>query len=190
MISYRFPITGFRARCTKVIDAVTLVVTLDRGFNDESKRRIRLGGVNTPELRNRIMHAPACRDTGPDCICGAAEEREKAQAAKDFVAMALEAPYRELPGRSGWPLRIEFHKTSKGQERTTFGRYVADVYYKTHHNWVPGESVAGAERQWFCYACNTNTFTDGEEPMTMCEVHLNQQIIDEGHGVAFGKGGK
>jgi endonuclease YncB( thermonuclease family) len=58
----------WRGTVDRVIDGDTLWITLDRGFDDCSRRSIRLRGVDTSELRDRD---PA--------------ERERAALARDFL---------------------------------------------------------------------------------------------------------
>ena len=58
----------FNAICTHVVDGDTFDCTIDLGFHLTSLQRLRLHGVNTPELRS----------SNP-------EEREAAQKAKDYV---------------------------------------------------------------------------------------------------------
>lgn len=92
------------ANFVRAIDGDTIEVVLDRGFHDHSFKRLRLAGIDTPELRDK--------DTAV---------RAKAIEAKDFVTATLDS-YRE-----GFRLIVHTHKTRKGNERRTFGRYVADV---------------------------------------------------------------
>lgn len=72
----------YRARVTAVIDGDTLDVILDQGLHTHRTERLRLLGVNTPELR------------GPTRAAGLA--------AKAFVVSWLAEA-----GAGEWPVRIE-----------------------------------------------------------------------------------
>lgn len=52
----------------KVIDGDTVEITLDLGFNIHTKQKIRISGINTPELKSKVP-----------------EEKIKAEKAKDFA---------------------------------------------------------------------------------------------------------
>jgi len=95
----------YRAKLDRVIDGDTIDVIVDLGFDVTIKRRLRLKGVNTPELRSK----------DPD-------ERRNALAAKEYVETTL---YDN-------ELVIETFKTRSGKDRRTFGRYVADVFIDVH----------------------------------------------------------
>jgi len=88
-----------RARVLRVIDGDTIDVEIDCGFRTVRTERLRLLGVNAPELRAR---EPA--------------EREAAQLAKAHLMQRLPA----TPGR--WSVLI---RTSKAD---AFGRYLADIW--------------------------------------------------------------
>lgn len=78
--SYALKFKAFRqffiAKVVRIIDGDTIVVEVDRGFDDYSKKRLRLAGINTPEMR------------GPD--------KAKGQLAKEFVQQWFENASREL----------------------------------------------------------------------------------------------
>jgi endonuclease YncB( thermonuclease family) len=94
----------WRANFVRAIDGDTFDVVIDRGFGTYSKKRIRLAYVDTPELRAKSE-----------------EEREQAQAARSFVTASMAGALE------GFKLRIRTLKTRKGEERRTFGRYVAEI---------------------------------------------------------------
>lgn len=120
----------YKAMLKRVIDGDTIDVLVDLGFSITMEMRLRLADVDTPELRSQDE-----------------SERDKAQAAKKFV--------EDFIGEHGM-LVITTHKTAAGKERTTFGRYVADV-------WVvqPGSTALGADAHL---------------------VLLNSAIVEAGHG--------
>jgi micrococcal nuclease len=91
----------YKALLKRVVDGDTIDVYIDLGFSVTIERRLRLADVDTPELR--------AKDEA---------ERERAQDAKKFV--------EEFIGNC--PLLVVTQKTKAGKERTTFGRYVAEVY--------------------------------------------------------------
>jgi len=99
----------YRAELVRVIDGDTIDVIIDLGFgimfgNERAPRRLRLAGIDTPELRSKDEAA-----------------RAAAQTAKQFVIDTLSRAFTST-------LRIETIKTRKGVERQTFGRYVAKVW--------------------------------------------------------------
>lgn len=95
---YRNIINGstyiYNAVVMRVIDGDTIDVLVDLGFRICHQQRLRLLGINAPE-----MHG---------------EEREKAQAAKDYLS--------KLTGKN---IRIETQKAD------SFGRYLAYVWFET-----------------------------------------------------------
>jgi micrococcal nuclease len=110
----------YAAEAVRVIDGDTIDVILDFGFSLKQKMRLRLSGIDTPELNSKDE-----------------EERERAQHARSFVWNCLEASpeavevSRTLIVRSR-ELVVKTIKTRAGKERQTFGRYVAEVYFKTN----------------------------------------------------------
>ena len=64
----------YRARVTRVVDGDTIDVVIDRGFGDYLRTRVRLLGVDTPELRPRRKPLEERQ-----------REREAAIKAKDWV---------------------------------------------------------------------------------------------------------
>lgn len=93
-----YPLFTYQARAIKVIDGDTIDVILDVGFRATRTERLRLLGVNSPE-----MHGPT-HDAG--------------QAAKDFTIKMLTewGAFDE-----GWPLIVTTQKSD------VFGRYLALV---------------------------------------------------------------
>jgi micrococcal nuclease len=94
----------YSAHMVRAVDGDTIDVILDLGFgimfgNGASPQRLRIADIDTPELNSKDE-----------------DERERAQAAQAFVK-----------GFEGTQIRVQTRKTSKGKERQTFGRYVADV---------------------------------------------------------------
>lgn len=92
----------YPARCTKIIDGDTIDVTLDLGLRMTSTQRIRLLGVNCPEL-----HATD-RDV-----------REAALAAESFTQNVIGDWQKNRP--EAFPLLITTAKSD------SFGRWLADV---------------------------------------------------------------
>jgi len=101
---YPFLTETFRGRCVRVVDGDTIDVVLDAGFRTTRTERLRLLGVDTPELRSAD-----------------ATKRQGAQAAKDKVAGWLLR--QALLSGSMWPLKIRTVKAD------SFGRYLADVWW-------------------------------------------------------------
>lgn len=91
----------YRAYCTRVIDGDTIEVILDRGYNNYQTERLRLHGIDTPELRPR-KGTPEER----------AEEKERAEAAKFRVAALV--------------LGREF--VIRSEKSGSFGRWLATVF--------------------------------------------------------------
>ena len=97
------PFSGrYRARCTHVVDGDTIDVTVDLGFHLTATMRLRLWGVNTPEMHDK--------DPGI---------RKKAAEAKEYTLLCM-------PPHKGeeWPLSIETLK-----DPDVFGRWLAKVWY-------------------------------------------------------------
>jgi len=105
----------YRAQLVKVIDGDTIDVVLDLGFKLSYGIRLRLRGIDTPEMR---AADPA--------------ERERAQKAKDVITELL----------TDKDLTVITSLTAKGDERRTFGRYVADVFFRTKEDFSQPTSVA------------------------------------------------
>jgi micrococcal nuclease len=86
------------ARSKGVVDGDTLDLTIDKGMGDYSDIRVRVLGIDTPEMRG--------------------EEREEGQQAKRVVQKWIED---HCSGMEKWPLLIETYKAD------SFGRYLARV---------------------------------------------------------------
>lgn len=105
----------FRARSLKVVDGDTLDVEIDAGFRNRRTERLRLIGVNTPELKGST--------------------REAGLAAKDYVSKWLyTALVQGWQGTGGstvmeWPLVIQTYLDKDGAVHDdSFGRYLVDVW--------------------------------------------------------------
>jgi endonuclease YncB( thermonuclease family) len=114
----------YRARAARVIDGDTLDVELDQGLHTYRLERLRLLGVNTPEL-----HA-----SDPAVRAQAAE-------AKAFVERWLEVHAHGSDAVTGWPLLLI---TSKSD---AFGRWLADVYCAQDHS-LTAELLAAGYPPW------------------------------------------
>ena len=90
----------YRARALHVVDGDTLDIELDQGLHAYRMERLRLLGVNTPELKGAT--------------------REAGLAAKGYVAAWLEAAH--VDPANEWPLVLQ---TARGD---AFGRYLAYVW--------------------------------------------------------------
>lgn len=106
----------YAAKCVEVIDGDTIDVLIDFGFKLRQEMRLRLADINTPELRSKDE-----------------TEREKAQLAKEYVQALLLNKKADSLGPAA-ELRLKMRKTRKGEERRTFGRYVAEVYFLNDDN--------------------------------------------------------
>lgn len=91
-------IWAYRARVERVVDGDTLQIVIDQGLNTHRAERIRLLGVNTPEMR------------GPS--------RPAGLAAAGYVTSWLGL----VPADDEWPLIVQ---TAKGD---AFGRWLARVW--------------------------------------------------------------
>lgn len=89
---------AYRARLERVIDGDTLDVTIDQGLHTHRTERVRLLGVNTPEVK------------GPT--------RPAGLAAAGYVTSWL----GQVPADDEWPLIVQ---TAKGD---AFGRWLARVW--------------------------------------------------------------
>lgn len=109
----------YAATAVRVVDGDTIDVILDFGFSLKQKMRLRLAHINTPELRSKDE-----------------EEREKAQAAKQFVMDKVFSATGDPDDPGSVPLIVKTLKTRAGKERQTFGRYVAEVYFQEGDSWL------------------------------------------------------
>ena len=92
---------GYRGYAHRVIDGDTMEVDLDLGFHLMHRVKVRLLGVNTPEL-----------DVKDE------ELRRRAVMAKTY----LEELVKDAP------LRVRTYKTLSDNYKQTFARYVADIW--------------------------------------------------------------
>lgn len=90
----------YRARCIRVIDGDTAELDIDLGFNLTARHRVRVLGIDTPEMN----------DADPVV-------RSRARLAKETLTGLLSTPAEHGP----WPLVI---KTEKAD---SFGRYLATI---------------------------------------------------------------
>lgn len=106
MEPYPFTPPSFRAQCLRVIDGDTVDLFLDTGFYGYKRLRIRLAGIDTPELNSKDP-----------------EQRELAQKAKQWMIDKLQ-PGPGSPG-SEWTLRVVTYK-----DPDSFGRWLGDIYVR------------------------------------------------------------
>jgi endonuclease YncB( thermonuclease family) len=99
---YQFPGGSYRARHRRVIDGDTLDLTFDVGFHVQALVRVRLLGIDTPELN---AEDPT--------------ERARAVQARDYVHAILDQLTDE------WPLRVDGLK----KDTDHFGRWLARVHW-------------------------------------------------------------
>lgn len=88
---------------SRVVDGDTYDIIVDLGFNIAHKIRVRLLGVDTPEVYG-IKHDDP--------------EYKRGVAASDFVKQRL---------RDGTPVTLRTVKDKKGK----YGRYLAEVFYRS-----------------------------------------------------------
>ncbi len=112
----------YDARCVRVVDGDTMDLDVDLGFYVTHRIRVRLLGIDTPELRSSD---PSERDRARDASLVAANWLARGELISD--------------GRGGWrpldvsrPLVVETEKTGK------FGRWLARI-------WREGDDVDLAE---------------------------------------------
>lgn len=102
----------YRARCSRVVDGDTIDVIIDQGFRQWRTERLRLLGVDTPEMRGA--------------------ERPAGIAAKEYVE-------EWVKGFGDWPLKIRTEKSdSFGRYLATVwrqsdGRCLQDDLWATGH---------------------------------------------------------
>lgn len=100
-MGFEFPKTAFRAQCTNVVDGDTIDVYIDQGRRNFSQDRIRLIGIDTPELKAKD---PA--------------QRAGAKAAKEQMIKWCQP----APISSTWPLLVTLEK-----DPDNFGRWLATL---------------------------------------------------------------
>jgi len=92
---------GYKAHVIDVYDGDTITVNIDLGLGISAmSQKIRLFGIDTPELRGRSA------------------KPLRAKAAKSFLLDLV--LFRDVV--------LKTHKTKKGREKKTFERWLADVY--------------------------------------------------------------
>lgn len=87
----------YQAQVDRIVDGDTIDVVIDQGFHNITKQRLRLAGINTPEVRGI--------------------EKVEGIAAADFVTAWVE----EVEGQHleyEWPFMVETGKTGK------YGRWI------------------------------------------------------------------
>ncbi len=99
-----------RARLTRVIDGDTIQVTVDLGYYMYAEHRVRLLGLNTPELND---HDPAVR--------------ARARAATQYTTAWLNE-HGAHASRPDWPLAMRTEKAD------AFGRFLADIECDEGHS--------------------------------------------------------
>lgn len=107
----------YRSRVFHIVDGDTMDLIVDLGMYTTREIRIRLFGVDTPEVR------------GP--------EREEGLLATKFVVDWIERA-QEDPDE-GWPLVIDTHMDSKGK----YGRWLATIYDKSGYSLADALLAAG-----------------------------------------------
>lgn len=94
-----------RARIDRVVDGDTIDVWIDLGFRMQTHQRLRLAGIDTPEMRAKTE-----------------SERDRARAATDFVVKWAHVTPIDLADDSEFPLAVRTEKTGK------YGRWIAHVW--------------------------------------------------------------
>lgn len=107
----------FQARPVNVTDGDTITLDIDTGFHTTHRERIRLLGINCPELHSADP-----------------EERRAAQSARSYTVAWLDAATTNSTAE--WPLTIETAKAD------SFGRYLAKVWRSDRPNDLSAELVA------------------------------------------------
>ncbi len=99
-----------RARATRVIDGDTVDVVIDLGFYINAAHRLRLLGLDTPELHDRDP-----------------EMRARAEAAKSYTADWLDEHVAHA-SEADWPYSVRTEKSD------VFGRFLAYVECGQEHS--------------------------------------------------------
>jgi len=89
----------YRGEVTRVVDGDTVDIVFDLGLNNFTKRRIRLYGIDTPEIFGLRKES---------------EEYQRGMEAKEFVS-------ERVLGKRVW---VKTHKDRTGK----YGRYLADIF--------------------------------------------------------------
>lgn len=112
----------YRAKPIRAIDGDTVELLVDHGMHIHSTQRVRLQGVDAPEL-----------------FRGTEEERERGAAAKSFVEDWLSASVNT----DDWPLLVHTNK-----DRQSFNRYVASVWSVELREFLGDAVVAAGHGQY------------------------------------------
>ena len=88
----------YEVEVVSVYDGDTVTLDIDLGFNVRTRQKIRLFGINTPELRG-----------------GTEETKAKGRAARDWLRNRI---------MDGEPVHIRTHKDKQGK----YGRYLGTLY--------------------------------------------------------------
>lgn len=116
-MSAPIPMFVWKGRCTRVIDGDTIEVQLDTGFHTIHTERLRLLGVDTPEVRGETYAA--------GMLAKAYVQALMKNIAVDSVGKTIE-----------WPLTVQTHKSD------SFGRYLADVWSSRNDPLFQGMSLS------------------------------------------------
>lgn len=111
---FEFPPTWYRARPLNVVDGDTIDVEIDVGFHSVRTERLRILGVNTPELHAKDPAVRAAAQVAKDFTTN-----WLATAAASLGPMAMDPSGKDRP--LGWSLMVRTEKTD------AFGRYLAQV---------------------------------------------------------------
>lgn len=113
-----------RARIERVIDGDTVEAVIDVGFHLTARHRLRIIGIDTPELRSRSLL-----------------ERTRGAHARDFanawVRDHAEHHAESADGSATYPFVIATRKAD------SFGRYLADVFCWAGHSYARAALDAG-----------------------------------------------
>lgn len=106
----------YNAKILRVVDGDTIDVSIDLGFHVYHQQRLRLNGIDAPELNSTVE-----------------EERIRARESRDFLRSAVE--------KYGPDIEV----TTIKDRREKFGRYLADFkFYGDIHreiDWVCGYMI-------------------------------------------------
>lgn len=105
------PAYVYRARAWKVTDGDTFVAMIDVGFEDFARRKIRLHGINAPEVHGETKVAG---EAAADALIGFLTTGGGAVHWKRGMA---------IPEEEAWPLLLRTYRDDR-----SFERWVADVW--------------------------------------------------------------
>jgi endonuclease YncB( thermonuclease family) len=109
MQSYDYRPGEYRGQCLNVVDGDTADLFLDLGFREYARLRVRLFGIDTPEMNSKDLLT-----------------RAKAVEAKAQLALMLrptQVSGAVLLGNGSWALRVVTYK-----DPDSFGRWLADIW--------------------------------------------------------------